>query len=554
MTTSKQQLVGQITVPGQKPQNVSLVVKEMPNFTSAESAAEIQWVDSRYEPGHVLRYGTNVVPGTTVMTTAVAAVFAVADTHLGYFPGETFLTDRIIMISGSNIYMAPGCILKDTGLLSESGPSERFLNIGLEDAGISNVHIEAWGAKVQMTRSDYTSGEQRHGVFIFESSDVTIDGLESSDCGGDGFYVGGVTTLCSQRIRLNWIKADNNRRNNLTIANVKTLRVIDGIFTNATGTSPRAGIDIEPNAATNCLQDIKIVRPRCTGNGGTGIKFFLNTWASATNYCDVSIIDPYTEANGQDIEEPGIWFDIFSDTAPASGSINIINPVCVDEQYAGIKILDWDIDGPRINLIRPTVINPNQAEDTDGGDAGGIILENLAVNTTTPGNVYIENPYIIDDDGFLNADSLYTIAIAGLWKDVTITNPKAISGRDSAFVIDDEAAVAVVYDDQPKFDTATGLTITFWRHTGKVITNNGASGTITHTLPLAVPGQVQDFAVDEAFEVRIAPNSSDRIWPIGTAVNKYITTAARGNRVTVRCREANAWMMENVVGTWTSEA
>ncbi len=54
--TTRRQLVGQIQVPGQRPQSVDLVTSRRPEITSDERAAGIEAVDQRYEPGNVLRY------------------------------------------------------------------------------------------------------------------------------------------------------------------------------------------------------------------------------------------------------------------------------------------------------------------------------------------------------------------------------------------------------------------------------------------------------------------------------------------------------------------
>ena len=42
--------------------------------TAGEIAAVITPVNLQYEPGNVLRYGTNTTPGTTDMTTAIPAL------------------------------------------------------------------------------------------------------------------------------------------------------------------------------------------------------------------------------------------------------------------------------------------------------------------------------------------------------------------------------------------------------------------------------------------------------------------------------------------------
>ena len=62
--------------------------------TSAESSAGVTPTNYEYEPGNVLRYGTNTTPGTTDMTTAIqAAIDSTADVILPY--GTYYITGAI---------------------------------------------------------------------------------------------------------------------------------------------------------------------------------------------------------------------------------------------------------------------------------------------------------------------------------------------------------------------------------------------------------------------------------------------------------------------------
>lgn len=517
--------------------------------TAAEISAGVTPTNYAERPGWLARYGTNTTPGTTDLTTAVANCIAVSATHRAVFPAETVVTGKFTIPAGGSVYLPPGCVLKDSGVL---GASDRLVNITND-----NVHIEGWGAKVQMDRADYTTGEQRHGVYIYGAHDVTIEGLESSDSGGDGFYIGGAAGDPATDVTLFMCKGDNNRRQGLSVVNARRFRDIDGEWTNTTGTAPSAGIDIEPNATTDVLEDIVIVRPRCTGNDGPGIEIFLAAWNSVSNYCDITIVRPYTADNGNvsvgGRYRPGIDINRIPSTTPCRGRIRIIDPQCVDETVAGIHVYNWDVNGPLVEIIRPAVINPNQIQGSTSSIHGGIILYNDTTYTTTPGNVRIESPLVRDDDGFINAGSLNPFRVTGAWTNVEITNPRYAYAGTHPWLIDATASVTIRNDSEVRFDTSNGQTMTDWRFLGRTITNNGATGTITHALPAAVVGAVLDFALMESQAVRIDPNGSEQIVPTGSAGGKYIEASARGARVRLRCREAGFWDMEMVTGTWTSE-
>jgi len=79
---------------------------------------------------------------------------------------------------------------------------------------------------------------------------------------------------------------------------------------------------------------------------------------------------------------------------------------------------------------------------------------------------------------------------------------------------------------------------------GKVMTNTGASGAITFTLPAAssaLKGQVIKFAALAAQIINVSPNSADGIYLNGSGVaDKDVVVAGTiGNSVTIRCNGSN---------------
>lgn len=93
---------------------------------------------------------------------------------------------------------------------------------------------------------------------------------------------------------------------------------------------------------------------------------------------------------------------------------------------------------------------------------------------------------------------------------------------------------------------------------GKVFTTQGASAAVTFALPAATVGQVYEFAVGVAFELRLDPNGTETIALPSTgaqsAAGKYITADAIGEHVRIMCVRAGRWDVAGYVGTWTAEA
>lgn len=204
-------------------------------------------------------------------------------------PAGTYIIGKLDIPNNTIVRMEPGVTIKDSGKLS---PVERLINIRGE-----NVHIIGHGARVIANRADYTTGEQRHGVFIADAHNVRIEGLESSGHGGDGFYIGGVAGFPSTDISLIGVAADNNRRQGLSIVSGARVYVSDGEFSNTKGTRPEFGIDLEPNSALDVLQDITILRPRTLSNNGGGITVGLSGFevGGSGRAATIYIIGHYSE-------------------------------------------------------------------------------------------------------------------------------------------------------------------------------------------------------------------------------------------------------------------
>lgn len=138
--TTRKQLVGQIQRPGQKPENIVIVSHERPLLTSDEQAAGLQWVDGRYDPGDIRRYGA-VLDGTTDDTGAVTdwinvGLQSVPLTH----PGGTALLSTWTQIAVSTDLHIRG--YADAQLKATS--AKAFLQPAGGDIDIEGIEFNTW--------------------------------------------------------------------------------------------------------------------------------------------------------------------------------------------------------------------------------------------------------------------------------------------------------------------------------------------------------------------------------------------------------------------------
>ena len=89
---------------------------------------------------------------------------------------------------------------------------------------------------------------------------------------------------------------------------------------------------------------------------------------------------------------------------------------------------------------------------------------------------------------------------------------------------------------------------------GKLFTNEGASGTITFSLPAATVGQHYYFAIAAAFEMQIDPTASENISlpPTGILQGNGIDIFSNvvGETLHVICAVTGTWNVWGTTGTW----
>lgn len=258
-------------------------------------AAGLEFTTSQYAEGS--HFGL-VGDGHTDNTQAFRALLGRGNRTIRITAG-TYVTRRLDIPGNTVLLLDPGVVIQDSGRL---GPHDRLINI-LHD----NVYVRGIGAKVLSNRGFYHGGEQRHGVFIQSVSNVVIDGLESSDNGGDGFYIGGGAGAPPARnITLENCSAYRNRRNGLSIVAGINITVRNCTFAYTRGTAPQFGVDIEPDVPHDPLTNIRLINVRTIANASGGIAIYLGPAYAPIKPISIDIVDHESAGESPPYEAIGI--------------------------------------------------------------------------------------------------------------------------------------------------------------------------------------------------------------------------------------------------------
>ncbi len=145
----------------------------------------------------------------------------------------------------------------------------------------TNITLRGNGAVLRMRKSDYqnppyTKAEWRMGLSFAGCRDVVVEGLRIESSGGDGIYIGSTARVrWCENVTVRNCACYNHHRQGISIISAVNLLVENCTFSGTDGTVPEAGIDLEPDVASERL--VRCVFRNCvvSDNTGNGILVYL---------------------------------------------------------------------------------------------------------------------------------------------------------------------------------------------------------------------------------------------------------------------------------------
>ena len=496
--------------------------------------------------------GDDVTDDTLAFQAALDAaedrILLVCKPDVAYRVGPLFVRNR------TTLWFEPGVVIHARGSL---GVNDRLLNI----TDVDDVVIHGNMALLDM-EGQFTTGEQRHGVFARGTTRLRIHNFHAKGCGGDGFYLGnGPLQDWCEDTELRGCVATENRRQGLSIVSVDKCLVQGGVYQRtgkgpAGGTSPMSGIDIEANTSADRIRGVRISDVLTYDNASNGIVFPGIPFNDDVGPIEVSI------ENHHSLEDlVGFQANILDNSVTLTeGWVRYNNGHVYRSTAGSIIVRNWDADGGvRVEINNPVVINTNvQASGSAKFGAAIQVIKEIGDLGSAPlGNVVINNPVLRDTraTGLMQSGIYIEDADGNDAKNIEINNPN-IWWADATFMGAFNGirfnGAGTINDPNRNLVRAQTFGAPLGESTGWVLfTNEGAVASVIMDLNTTYRVGYPDliFEVVEPVQFGVRVDGTERLLPLG-GDGGVILSQSPGSRVRLRKTSATQWAVVEKSGWW----
>ena len=189
-----------------------------------------------------------------------------------------------------------------------------------------DITLQGKNTMLQMQRRQYENlpknirKEFRHVIGIYNGENIKIAGFTLRNSGGDGIEISGSSrkkdkNVYSKNVFIKNIICENNYRNGISIISVNGLTIDQCVIKKTHGTSPEAGLDIEPFLPFQKLKNIKITNVKLTNNRQRAVIIQPDTLRGKGKPSQADPIDILFE-NVVIENDGGIYLARFGDNSP----------------------------------------------------------------------------------------------------------------------------------------------------------------------------------------------------------------------------------------------
>lgn len=305
-----------------------------PNFKDPDAIAAVE--SGRSTVANAAWWGFNPDDGTAAIQ---AAIDSGAATVIIPYMGMDWNVRPLILASDQEIIIEPGVVVT-----AKQGAFRGDRDALLSGTGVRDVTITGHGAVLRMRKTDYaartySNSGTRHALALYGVQNVYVAGLTLQSSGGDGIYVG--PTLDSRRtpsedIVIEDCVCNDNLRHGLSIVSARNVVVENCTFRNTMGSSPEAGLEVEPGSDRDVIANVEVRSSSAVNNKGAGFVASFSRLKSTSAPVSLRFVD----CRVLDTRQSG-FRALLQQGANPSGTVDFINCTSEGSEYAGNSI-SWN--------------------------------------------------------------------------------------------------------------------------------------------------------------------------------------------------------------------
>lgn len=323
MTESREQLVGQLQRPGQRPENVTLITKNRPILTKAEQDAGIEWVDGRYDAGDIRRYGAL---GDDSAENYTALNNAIQSNDKVFVPDGTFL----VTVASTSIQLTSDLKLQGPGTIrwtSNTATAPLFEGVSTDNVLISGVTFDG----------NYTTAgalsNSAHTLVFRDCENTEVTECYFRNTFGDAVYFGPLTgdqTTYCENANVHHCTFSDIGRNGIAAVTGRRHQYHHNLFLGSAGEwYGSAVIDLEPNNTSSRFEDFDIHHNQIFCDDiNSGIRMLYVTSTTPTKTDNIRIHHNTVDITGNSDSRLILYYGAEAGGTPTDEFFEISHNIC----------------------------------------------------------------------------------------------------------------------------------------------------------------------------------------------------------------------------------
>lgn len=453
-----------------------------------------------------------------------------------HVPDGTYMVNAITTValnSKNHLSLSENATIK---AIANSASTYYVLSI----SNVSDVIVEGGTISGDKTTHTGETGEWGHCIRIVNgASNIVIRDVKLIDAWGDGIYVNNATDVRTENVIV-----DNARRNGYSIISATNFHSLNDTIKNVIGTDPQAGVDIEPNEATDKLQNIVFENTVIKDCKSLGFSIHLMAATSDTPKYTIDVNNLHIIGSDSTTTD-GIRIN---KNQYVKGYISFGNPTVESVRHLGIT-------GNILYSECPVKINRPKIIDYDSANASGVAVGSAMYfhndSDVDGGNIEIIEPMFTSSKSSSDPRDLYVAGREGYpMKSIKFINPmQVVEHRLYLSRCDD---VTIVDGAKLLQQTPTGATSYTASAIYTSLNTKNYTASRTVTMGASCPtGYEITITRGNNYTPTIVFDNTQKCYPLASTDNPSIVLGSIGSSITLRKISATEWMVVNQVGTIT---